>query len=85
MGRRTRMNRKLEGHPRRNAPHRNVVDDVRTGSHPVMTRRGREHTDLLAVECLLTDEPTHLRLDTTGPRCVAVRDMQDPHAPTLPR
>jgi LmbE family N-acetylglucosaminyl deacetylase len=71
---------KLEGQMGSDAMDGQAVDDIVAREDARMPRRRGDDAHVIAVRRLASREGTHLRLDATRPRGVAVTDVGDPHS-----
>lgn len=69
---------------RRDAMHRQSAVVIAAGPYGSVPRRGGDDADVVARGELCVSEGSHLGLDATRARQVAVRDMGDAHPPILP-
>ena len=83
--RRAGMDRKLKGNTHRGTVDMHAVDLVPTRKDALVTTSCRDHPDVMASKHLVLGQGRHLGFDPTRARRIAIADMGNPHAMTLPR
>ena len=83
--RRAGMDRKFEGHTNSRTIDIHAIDLVPTRKDALVTTSCRDYPDVMASKHLVLGQGRHLGFDPTRARRIAIADMGNPHAMTLPR